>query len=178
MVPEAPLERAEIGLVPAGEGWFVVNVADARWERDATFGDVCVFEGDDVRFPSFGVNIHVIAPGQPNCMYHGESSQEAFLVLSGECLLIVEGEERPLRQWDFFYAAPNTRHVFVGAGDGPCAILMLGERDPDEDLIYPVDEAALRHGAGVEIETPVAREAYAPFDRSITEIEPRLDALP
>jgi uncharacterized cupin superfamily protein len=178
MVPEAPLERTEIGFVPAGEGWFVLNVRDARWERDSTFGDFCEFESDHVSFPSFGANIHVIEPGQPSCMYHGESSQEAFLVLSGECLLIVEGEERPLRQWDFFYAAPYTRHVFVGAGGGPCAILMMGARDPDEQIVYPVDEVALRHGAGVERETPVPREAYAPFDRTVTEIEPRLDALP
>ena len=178
MVPEAPLERTEIGLVPAREGWFVVNARDARWERDSTFGDFCEFESEDVRFPSFGVNIHVIEPGQPSCMYHGESSQEAFLVLSGECVLIVEGEERPLRQWDFFYGAPHTRHVFVGAGDGPCAILMIGARDPDEQIVYPVDEVALRHGAGVETETPVPCEAYARFDRTVTEILPRLDALP
>ena len=178
MVEEATLERTEGGLVPRGEGWFVVNVRDARWKRDATFGDVCKFESDGARFPSFGMNIHVIEPGQPSCMYHGESTQEAFLVLSGECLLIVEGEERPLGQWDFFYAAPHTRHVFVGAGDGPCAILMVGDRDPDEEIVYPVDEVALRHGAGVQKETPELREAYAPFDRTVTEIPAPVDALP
>ena len=177
MVPEAPLERAEIGLVPQGDGWFVVNVADARWRRDATFGDYCVFEGE-AGFPAFGMNIHVIAPGQPSCMYHGESNQEAFLVLSGECLLIVEGEERRLGPWDFFYAAPHTRHVFVGAGDGPCAILMVGARDPHETIVYPVDEMARRHGAGVERETPEPRDAYAPFDRTRTEIPARADVLP
>lgn len=176
MIPEAALERTEIGVVPTGEGWFVVNAHEARWVRDATFGDYCTFEGN-VDFPHFGINIHVIEPGQPNGMYHAESNQEAFLVLSGECRLIVEGEERSLRQWDFFYAPPDTRHIFVGAGDGPCAILMVGRRDPDEKILYPVDEIARRNGAGVETETPEPREAYARFDRTRTEIPPRVDAL-
>ena len=177
MVPEAPLERVGKGLAPKGEGWFVVNAREARWENDATFGDWCRFEGD-VDFPEFGINIHVVQPGQPNGMYHAESNQEAFLVLSGECLLLVEGEERRLGPWDFFHAPPGTRHIFVGAGDGPCAILMVGTRDPNEELLYPVDDVALRHGAGVETETPNAHEAYARFDRTRTEIDPRADVLP
>jgi hypothetical protein len=38
-----------------------------------------------------------LEPGQPNALYHAESEQEAFLVLSWECRLLVEGEERLLR---------------------------------------------------------------------------------
>jgi quercetin dioxygenase-like cupin family protein len=31
-------------------------------------------------------------------MYHRENGQEAFLVLAGSCVLIVEDEERPLKR--------------------------------------------------------------------------------
>jgi uncharacterized cupin superfamily protein len=97
-------------------------------------------------------------------MYHHESTQEDFLVLSGEPLLIVEGEERRLRQWDFFHCPPGTNHVIVGAGSGPSALVAVGLRDAAEDWgAYTVDETALRHGAGVEEETTDARTAYARF---------------
>jgi uncharacterized cupin superfamily protein len=163
MVPEAKLVETEHGLVPEGEGWFVLNAQEARWFRGDAFGAAVTFEGE-ARFPEVGINIHVIDPGQPNCMYHRESVQEGFLVLSGECLLLVEGEERRLRAWDFFHCPAGVNHVFVGAGDGPCAILMIGAR-PDKSIVYPVDEVATRHRACVEQETPEPREAYAKYER-------------
>ena len=89
--------------------------------------------------------------------------QEGFIVLAGECLLLVDGEERRLKTWDFFHSPPWTEHVFVGAGDGPCAILMVGVRKPDEELLYPAAEVARRHGAAVERETSDPREAYAQY---------------
>jgi uncharacterized cupin superfamily protein len=161
MVPEAALEGTENGLVPSGEGWYVVNAKEARWLYSEELGKAVTFEGD-VRFDQFGINIQVLQPGEPNCMYHGEDEQEAFLVLSGECLLLVEGEERRLRRWDFVYCPPWTEHVFVGAGDGPCAILMVGSRT-GRGVVYPVNETALKHGAGVERETRNSKEAYARF---------------
>jgi len=97
-------------------------------------------------------------------MYHRESGQEGFLVLSGECLLIVEGEERRLRAWDFLHCPPGTSHSFVGAGDGPCVMLMVGARHADGTIFYSRNEVALHHGAGVTEETPSPREAYAPFE--------------
>ena len=162
MADEAQLEQTENGLVPEGDGWFVVNARDARWWHHDTFGSAVTFEGE-ARFPDFGINIQVLEPGQPNCMYHGENAQENFLVLAGECLLLVEGEERPLKQWDFVHCPPWTQHVFVGAGDGPCAILMVGARPQPEELLYPVSEVARKHGAGVEQETPSAQEAYEAY---------------
>jgi uncharacterized cupin superfamily protein len=162
MVPEANLTRTENGLVPEGDGWFVLNARDARWEESPMMGSGTGFESRESRFPDFGVNICVLGPGQPNCMYHGENEQEDFLVLSGECLLLVEGEERPLGQWDFVHCPPWTEHVFVGAGDGPCAILMIGGRR-NKGVVYPVVDVARKHGAGVETETRDAKEAYAPF---------------
>ena len=164
-VPEAPLEKDEGGLVPKGPGWFVVNACEARWIHTDELGSAVVFEGD-VPFPQVGINIQVLQPGQPNCMYHGENQQEDFLVLSGECLLVVEGEERRLRAWDFVHCPPWANHVFVGAGDGPCAILMVGARLENEELIYPVDEVASRHAAAVEKETPDPRVAYARYPPS------------
>ena len=165
MADEAQLEQNESGLVPKGDGWFVVNAHDARWWHHDTFGSAVTFEGETA-FPDFGINIQVLEPGQPNCMYHGENAQENFLVLAGECLLLVEGEERPLEQWDFVHCPPWTRHVFVGAGDGPCAILMVGARPKSEELLYPVDEVARKHKAGVEQEATSGREAYAAVAKS------------
>jgi len=166
VVPETTYEQAENGTLPAGAGWFVLNARDAAW-RDGDFGAYTRFEGD-VRFPQIGINIGVLAPGQPACMYHGEDEQEDFLVLSGECLLLIEGEERRLKAWDFVHCPAWTEHVFVGAGDGPCALLAIGGRTGG-DVIYPASELAQRHKAGVERETKEPKEAYAAFadDRSV-----------
>jgi uncharacterized cupin superfamily protein len=158
MVSEAELQGTGDGLAPVGEGWFVVNARDARWLEGA-FGAYTRFEGE-TRFPQIGINIGVLEPGQPACYYHGENEQEDFLVLSGECLLLIEGEERRLRAWDFVHCPAWTQHVFVGAGDGPCAILAIGARSSDE-VIYPVSELAQRHRAGVPTETRDPREAYS-----------------
>lgn len=163
--PEAEITDAEHGKKPAGEGWFVLNATEGIWQGLPGWGRAIPFEPDEPRFPAFGLNIHVLDPGDPNSRYHGESNQEDFLVVHGECILIIEGEERRLRQWDFVHCPPWTRHVFVGAGDGPCVIVMAGERDPDEKLDYPVDdEAAVRHGAAAPARTSSAREAYADLD--------------
>jgi uncharacterized cupin superfamily protein len=169
-VPEAPLEDSGSGLAPASDGWFVVNVRDAMWLTSENgekrpSGSECSFESQKVEFPQFGVRLHVLEPGEPNGLYHSENQQEAFLVLSGECTLLVEGEERLLRQWDFFHSPAGTEHIFVGAGDGPCVILMAGARSADEQLLYPVSELAGRYGASAETETPDPAQAYAPFER-------------
>jgi uncharacterized cupin superfamily protein len=164
MVQEATVEQTEFGLVPKGEGWFVLNAKNARWLEHKTFGSGTTFEGDP-EFKQIGINISVLEPGQPLCLYHREDAQEDFLVLFGECLLLVEGEERPLKAWDFVHCPPWTDHVFVGAGEGPCAVLAIGARGQD-DIVYPVEEVARRHGAGVEEETPDPKEAYAPFGRA------------
>jgi uncharacterized cupin superfamily protein len=78
---------------------------------------LCNLEGETF-FAQLGINIVVLGRGQPMAMYHWEADQEDFLVLSGEALLIVEGEERPLKQWDFVHCPPRTNHVILGAGDG------------------------------------------------------------
>jgi uncharacterized cupin superfamily protein len=165
MVPEARLTRNEHGLSPEGDGWFVLNARDARWRNGAARPAICAFEGEP-GFPQIGINLNVLAPGQPMAMYHWEADQEDFLVLGGEALLIVEGEERPLRQWDFVHCPAGTNHVIVGAGEAPSVVLAVGARDrstgPDWGG-YPVDRTALRHGAGVERETSEAKEAYARF---------------
>jgi uncharacterized cupin superfamily protein len=171
---EARLVDAGCGLVPQGDGWFVVNVADAGWMRNDHFGARCTFEADGrlvserpdlgiQQHPQLGIRLHVLQPGKPSTMYHRESDQENFLVLSGDCLLIVEGEERRLRVWDFVHCAPNTTHSFVGAGDEPCVMLMVGARTEGGTILYPRDNVALKHGAGVEQDTPSPQEAYAPF---------------
>ena len=155
---EATLVETDGGLVPEGEGWFVLNAREAKW-LEGHFGAYTRFEANPGDFPEVGINIGVLRPGQPACYYHGEGAQEDFLALSGEALLIVEGAERPLRAWDFVHCPPWTEHVFVGAGDGPCAILAVGKR-PDDGVVYPASELAQRHSAGVEVETREPKEAY------------------
>ena len=162
MVPEAKLQETENGLVPEGEGWFVTNAREARWFESDPFGEYTRFEGD-VRFSEYGINLSVLHPGNPSCMYHGENNQEDFLILGGECLLLVEGKERPLRQWDFVHCPPWTEHVFVGTGSGPCYILSVGTRREDEEIVYPAAEFAQHHGAAVLEETPSPDEAYASY---------------
>jgi len=174
MVEEARLEAVDSGLAPVTDGWFVVNVREAAWLTNEAFGARCVFEADrrvlrtrpdlDVqRFADVGFTLAVVAPGQPSGLYHAESNQENFLVLAGECVSIVEDEERPLRAWDFVHCPPGTAHAFVGSGDGPCVIFMTGRRTDEKSIVYPRSEVARRHGAGVETETNSPSEAYAPF---------------
>lgn len=167
MVPEAPLEQTEHGLVPSGDGWYVLNAHDARWYHTEGRTAFCDLEGEQ-DFPQLGLNIQVLQPGEWMAMYHWEVDQEDFLVVSGEALLIVEGEERQLRQWDFFHCASRTKHTIVGAGSGPAVVVAVGARQHQDGPDwggYTVDEAALRHGAGVERETNEPNEAYAPFTK-------------
>ena len=177
-MPEARLEDSGSGLGPTGEGWFVVNVRDTEWVTTDEFGSGCVFESGDAWFAQLGINIAVLLPGQPNCFYHSESLQEAFLVLSGECTLLVDGEERPLRQWDFFHCPPGTEHVFVGAGEGPCVILMTGARSEDEKLFYPLSELAGRYGASAAKDTADPKVAYAATEKPRKGKPPYWDQLP
>jgi uncharacterized cupin superfamily protein len=164
VVPEAKPEKTEHGLAPTGGGWYVLNMREAEWRHAAGRGAVCVvsddFEGWRRESDQLGVNPFVLEPGEPMSMYHWEADQEGFLVVSGEAVLIVEGEERPLRAWDFVHCPPQTRHVLVGAGSGPCLVIAVGARANDE-LGFPADEVAKRHGASVEKDTMDGDVAYA-----------------
>jgi len=159
-VREAQVEETPYGRYVTSEGWFVHNLGEALAVRLARGGALYPLEPREAPFPDLGVNVRVLWPGEANALYHAEDAQEGFLVLSGECLLIVEDEERPLRAWDYFHSPAGTRHVLVGAGDGPCAVLMIGARGDTESLLYPVSEAAARHGASVASETTDPDEAY------------------
>jgi uncharacterized cupin superfamily protein len=169
-VPEAPLESTEHGLVPKGNGWFVVSARKAPWIDRKGRGVYCEFEGFEgtADFSRLGINITVLGPGEPMAMYHYENDQEDFLLLAGEAVLIVEGEERPLWQWDFVHCPAGTNHVILGAGGAGCVLVAVGARErstgPDWGA-YTVDEAAHRHGAGVERETTNPEQAYARFPK-------------
>jgi len=169
MVPEAPLHRHEHGLAPAGPGWFVLNAHDARWTHARGRSAVCEFEGDgDGAFAQIGVNLSVLDPGQAMACYHWEADQEDFLVLAGQALLIVEGQERRLRQWDFVHCPPHTAHTIVGAGNGPSLVLALGARQdstgPDWGG-YLADPVAAAHDASAAADTTVPAQAYAGLPR-------------
>jgi uncharacterized cupin superfamily protein len=175
------------GLAPATEGWFVVNVRDAEWWFTDTRYAACNFENENgetpVEFAQFGINLTVLKPGQSNGFYHAESAQEAFLVLSGECRLLVEGEERLLGPWDFFHSPPLTEHIFVGAGNGPCVILMAGSRaaairSEEWEVRYPVSELAARYGARVAEETSDPAQAYTEVEWFRRERPPYWARLP
>jgi uncharacterized cupin superfamily protein len=169
-VPEAPLKQTDDGLVPDGAGWFVLNARDARWRSRPGRQSVSFTGSDDwtadTLFPMLGVNLAVLESGEPNSVYHWETETEAFLVLRGEALLIVEGQERPLRQWDFVHCPPKTEHVIVGAGDGPCVVLCMSSRENQQFGPYgeyTVNEAAARYGASspeVTQETDIADASW------------------
>jgi uncharacterized cupin superfamily protein len=162
-VGEATLEETGAGLAAATDGWFAVNVRDAAWATWGPFAARTGLDGAGGRFPDLGIGLRVLEPGQASGLYHFESAQEDFLVLAGECLLIVEDQERRLRAWDFVHCPPRTAHVFVGAGDGPCVVLMVGARRAGKTVEYPDSEHARRHGAAVEGGAATPQEAYAPY---------------
>lgn len=164
---EARLEPLEAGLTPVTEGWFVVSVPEAAWVTNEALGDACIFEGDDAPFPDLGFTIAVLQPGGAGSRYHREANQENFLVLAGECILLIEDEERSLRKWDFVHCPADAEHGFVAVGTAPCVIFMTGARKgwPDKGIVYPRSELALRHGVGVETETSLPAEAYAAFPK-------------
>jgi uncharacterized cupin superfamily protein len=160
-VKEASSEETPYGRYVTSDGWFVLNLREALAVRNEEKGGAAFpLEARDAPFRDVGVKVAVLPPGQPNGLYHSEGVQEGFLVLWGECTLIVEDEERRLRQWDYFHCPAGVRHIFVGAGDAPCAILMLGAR-PDVDLFYPVSEVAAKYDASVAEDTGNPDEAYA-----------------
>ena len=161
-VPEVFLRETKYGLVADGDGWFVINAADTRWNDTAPFGFYCNFEGKR-SFKQLGLNLNVLEPGQSLGYYHRERAQEDFLVLAGECLLLVEGQERRLRAWDFVHCPPETNHMVVGAGGGPAVVLAVGARGGRKGVVYPVEPLAVAQRAGVERETTRPQEAYASF---------------
>jgi quercetin dioxygenase-like cupin family protein len=173
VVPEAKLEQTEAGLVPATPGWFVLNVREARWIDRGGRGHSAPLTGwtdeeAETLFPQLGMQIAAVDQGQPLSMYHWETEQEDFLILAGDGILLVEGQERPLRQWDFVHCPPEAAHTIVG-GDNGCVVLAVGSRENQASGpwgAYTVDEAAIRHGAGVEEETQEPIVAYARFARS------------
>ncbi|MGD8376171.1 MAG: cupin domain-containing protein [Acidobacteriota bacterium] len=158
-VDEAKYETTEFGKAPATAGWFALHVSEVPWIRTEKYGSGCRFEGKE-RFSQVGVNLRVLQPGQPASLYHKEEAQEDFFVVSGECVLVVEEQERRLRAGHFVHCPPGTAHVFVGAGDGPCVILMMGYRPEQPRITYPVSPVAAAHDASVTAETNDPRVAY------------------
>jgi mannose-6-phosphate isomerase-like protein (cupin superfamily) len=171
MVSEAVLQPTEAGVIPITPGWFVLNARDARWFEQPGQGHGLALTGADEReaetlFPMLGMSIRVMNPGEPSTTYHWETEQEDFLVLRGEAILIVEGEERPVRQWDFVHCPPETRHTFVGAGTGPCVLLCAGSRQFQQDGpwgYYCADPVAARYNAAAPEDTQDPELAYARF---------------
>ena len=147
------------------DGWFVRNAKESTWRSGEGRTAVCDFE-EGTEFPQLGINLSVLQPGQFMAMYHWEADQEDFLVVSGEALLIIEGEERPLRAWDFVHCPAGAKHTILGAGTGPCVVVAIGARDRStgpEWGGYTVDPVAAKHGVSVEADTTSPDEAYAPF---------------
>jgi uncharacterized cupin superfamily protein len=158
---EARIDDTEYGRVPADDGWWILNAAEMAWDTVPGGGTWCAFESPHARSETLGIGFHVLPPGETPGMYHAESDQEGFLVVAGECLAIVEGEERRMRQWDYLHCPPGTAHITIGAaGDEPCVMLMVGTRSPGNVTNYIPDPVAQRHGAAVAEATDSPREAY------------------
>ena len=149
---EAEIETTLAGKVPADDGWFVLNLGEMAWETYPPYGAWLGFDA--------GIHVHVLQPGEYNGYYHAEDAQEGFLVLSGECIAVIENEERRLRRWDYFRSPPGTAHITIGAGDEPCAILMFGAPDPSRRVSWIANETAAEHGASVTRTTSNGSEVY------------------
>lgn len=149
---EARIEQTPEGQRPGDEGWYIRNLAELAWATVPGFGAWYDF------FP--GAHIHVLQPGETNGLYHAEDAQEGFLVVGGKCIALVEGEERRMQQWDYFHSPPGTAHITVGAGDGPCVILMFGAPDPKRRVSWIADDCAARYGASPTHTTSRDAEAY------------------
>jgi uncharacterized cupin superfamily protein len=158
---EAKIEETATGRVPADDGWWILNLAEMGWETVEGGGTWSSFEAPSARSKTLGIGVHILWPGDTPGFYHRESDQEGFLVLSGECIAVIEGEERRMGPWDYFHCPPGTAHITIGAGDGPCALVMVGTRSPDHRTSYLAEPAAAKHGAAVERETDSPKEAYA-----------------
>jgi quercetin dioxygenase-like cupin family protein len=189
MPEEARLEDVGTGLAPVTPGWFVVNAGEAAWIRNPALASRCVFEANDrvlaqrpdldrQRFDEVGITLTVLEPGKPSGLYHAESAQEDFLVLAGECVLVIEEQERRLGAWDLVHCPAGTNHVLVGAGDGPCIVLMLGARPDDRTIHYPTSARASALGAAVETPTDSPAEAYAHLPGWALERPPSWAQLP
>jgi uncharacterized cupin superfamily protein len=168
MVPEAELQDTDAGRVAKGDGWYVVNAKDTRWYYAEGRSAVSDFEGD-AEFSQLGINLQVLGPGVPMSMYHWEADEEDFLVVAGEGVLIIDGEERALKQWDFVHCPPRTSHVIVGAGEKGCVVIAVGARIDSVDNPdwggYPVNETARKYGASADKDTSIPKEAYANVKR-------------
>lgn len=146
-------------------GWYVVDVDAAGWIDNGRTAR-CIFDQYG-ELAQYGVNIQALRPGEASCRYHREFHfDESMLVLDGEAVLVAEGEERSVRAGDFVHLPAGQAHAFVGAGDRPCAILMVGTRDAALDGTdawgeYVPDEAAARRGAAVARQTHEPEVAYA-----------------
>ena len=173
MVPEAELEETEVGLLPKSQGWFVMNALATRWFDKPGQGHACSLTGyneyeAETFFPMLGMSIRVAGPGEVTTTYHWETEQEDFLVLSGEGIAIIEGEERALKQWDFVHCPPGAKHAFVG-GDPPLVLLCASSRQFQKDGpwgYYCFDETAARHNAASPEDTQDGSVAYARFPDS------------
>jgi uncharacterized cupin superfamily protein len=157
---EAKIEDTNTGKVPADDGWFILNLSEMGWATLPGGGTWCVFESPNAPSQTLGIGVHILEKGETPGFYHEENQQEGFLVLSGECIAVVEGQERRMKAWDYLHSPPGTRHITIGASDEPCAILMVGTRSSDETTLYPADPAAAQYGAAVEEETDSAEVAY------------------
>src|SRR3954469_21364467 len=160
MMHEARIDETETGRVPADDGWFILNLAEIGWATVPGGGTWCSFESPAAPSPMLGIGVHILPAGETPGFYHTENEQEGFLVLSGECIAIVEGQERRMRQWDYLHCPPGTAHITVGAGEEPCAILMFGSPDPSRKVEWIADEVAARHGASVASTTSRDTEVY------------------
>jgi uncharacterized cupin superfamily protein len=161
---EAAMVQTDAGTRPEAEGWFILNLAEVAWQTTEGGGTWSLLEPEERRFGQFGIGVHVLPPGEMPGFYHWESDQEGFLVLSGACVAVVEGQERRMGRWDYLHCPPGTAHIMIGAeGDEPCAVLMVGARTADKLTRYPPDPVAAAHGASVTTDAADLdlRAAYA-----------------
>jgi quercetin dioxygenase-like cupin family protein len=133
--------------------WLVRNARDLRWTENA-MGAYCELMADE-----FAINLNVLPKGAPMALYHHEPHQEGFLVLRGECVATLDGEEQRLRTWDYLHCPPGVAHVVVGASEEPALVLAVGSRIGGGRATYPNDPdpraAYAAYGEQREVPSPL-----------------------
>lgn len=105
--------------------------------------------GDIFGLTHFGVNLTRLPPGAASALRHAHEKQDEFVyILEGECVLVTDAGESPMRagMCAGFRAGTGDAHHLVNRGAADCLYLEIGDRTLFEHVTYPDDDLMIRPG--------------------------------